>query len=528
MPLIPTTMTSRLNAAYNPKGPGDTLHRLFSELGIFSNIIVSASYHKRSGRLLSANLLYKSLQLVIEEHPALAIITQRQPSLKKAGSRRLWKARLKSINMEDCVSFIDGFDDSEPGMRKLLEKAHNEWFDTEAKMPLWKLIVVNRFRVLFIFHHSVCDGIGGTEFHRSLLTALNKFAKDDVISTSCGLTVNTPDTPLSMDAIQIFQEQKRSTSMLRIVLLYVWLLVLRFCLRKKDWVFSDAVYTMAVPDMAGTRSDEERSVTRLQSLCLSPPVLAKCLDACKKNQTTFTSLLVTLIDTTLATDIYPASKYRILATQINLRRYVKQEDNVTNLASTITQASPIGAHRKAGKEPSSLSPDSVSPTETRLVEGEVVMEHDLFWELARKHHATLKKALAENKNTTPVPIQDLLLLSTAGEGEEALAAHVFPGIGVMAERAYSISNLGAFEQQTDGDGDQGGEETGPWRIGAIEFSCAATKPCCGYVLYFAVLSLKGGACMINITHVKGVLEDERVTMMIDRIEQRLNALLEIS
>lgn len=97
-----------------------------------------------------------------------------------------------------------------------------------------KLIVVNRVHVLFIFHHSVCDGIGGTEFHRSLLAALNTFAKDDVISTSCGLTVNTPDTPLSMDAIQIFQEQKRSTSMLRIVLLYVWLLVLRFCLRKKD------------------------------------------------------------------------------------------------------------------------------------------------------------------------------------------------------------------------------------------------------------------------------------------------------
>lgn len=119
---------------------------------------------------------------------------------------------------------------------------------------------------------------------------------------------------------------------------------------------------------------------------------------------------------------------------------------------------------KAGKEPSSLSPDSELLTETRLVEREVAMEHELFWALARKHHATLKKALAENKNTTPVPIADLLLLSTAGEDEEALAAHIFSGIGVMAERAYSISNLGTFEQRTGGDDDQGGEETGPWRI----------------------------------------------------------------
>jgi hypothetical protein len=136
----------------------------------------------------------------------------------------------------DCVSFIDCYGDSEPGMRNLLEEAHNEWLDIEAKaLSLWKLIVVNGVHVLFIFYHSVCDGIGGTEFHWSVLAALNKFAKDDVISTSCGFTVNTPDTPILRvyGCNTDFSRAEAFTPMLQILLLYVWLLVLRFCFRER-------------------------------------------------------------------------------------------------------------------------------------------------------------------------------------------------------------------------------------------------------------------------------------------------------
>jgi hypothetical protein len=431
--------------------------------------------------------------------------------------------------MEDCVSFVDDYDDSDIGMRKLFQKVHNEWFDTEDRTrPLWRVIVINRVHVLFIYHHAVCDGVGGTSFHQSLLAALNKVSKEDYTSSSYSVIASTPDTPLPADAIAVFQEQTRSSSILRIILLYVWLRILSLFLRKRDWVFSDANYSMKIPAVVnGPRSEEDRCVTRLQSLRLSSSVLANCLEACKKNNTSFTSMLVTLIDTTLATDIYPSSKYRVLATQINLRRYATQKDNIRNLGSTLTQASSVSAHRKVTKESSLSSPSESSP-ETPLVETGVAMDRLFFWELARKHNNAVKRALADDKNITPVPIQDLLLLSKVSEDEEAVAAQILPGIGVMAEHSYCMSNLGVFEQRVGGDGNgmHGDEDTGPWKIGAIEFTCSATAPCCGYLLYFAVLSLKGGACMINISYVKGVLEDERVKMILERIELRLTALLE--
>ena len=498
---------------------------LFSDLGIFANVVVSASYHQRSHQPLSANLLFKSLQIVIGQHPLLSVIFRRQSSLTKAGNHQLWKARLNSINIEDCVSFLDDYDDSDIGMRKLFEKVHNEWFDTEDKTrPLWKVIVVNRVHVLFVYHHAVCDGIAGTAFHQSLLAALNKVSKEDYTSSSSSFIASTPDTPFPADAIPVFQEQSRSSSIIRIIILYVWLRILSLFLRKRDWVFSDANYSMQVPAVVnGPRSEGDRCVTRLQSLRLSSSVLTSSLEACKKNNTTFTSMLVTLIDTTLATDIYPSSKYRILATQVNLRRYAAQKDNIRNLGSTLTQASSVSAHRNVTK-------DSLlrSSPETLLGKTEVAMDKPLFWELARKHNNSLKRALTDEKNITPVPIQDLLLLSKSNDDEEAVASQLLPGIGVMAEHSYCMSNLGAFEQRVGGDGNgmQGDEETGPWKIGDIEFTCSATAPCCGYLLYFAVLSLKGGACMVNISYVKGVLEDERVTMIIDKIELRLKALLE--
>ena len=60
----------------------------------------------------------------------------------------------------------------------MLQVEHNTWFNTGDKTkPLWR-VVVNGSKVLFVFHHSVCDGRSGTIFHRSLLAALNKVVRE--------------------------------------------------------------------------------------------------------------------------------------------------------------------------------------------------------------------------------------------------------------------------------------------------------------------------------------------------------------
>ncbi|KAK9372128.1 uncharacterized protein V1513DRAFT_265244 [Lipomyces chichibuensis] len=152
-------------------GPFETMFNLFHELGIQSNILVSATYtHSKSE--LTAAVLFEALRVVIDQHPALGILGVDQPSQKKKGNHRLWEARLNAINLTDCVEFVR-HDGEDQGLRRIIEKSHNEWFDTEDRArPLWKLVVVNNTHILFVYHHMIADGLsicvssefaGGTE-----------------------------------------------------------------------------------------------------------------------------------------------------------------------------------------------------------------------------------------------------------------------------------------------------------------------------------------------------------------------------
>ncbi|KAN0103245.1 Alcohol acetyltransferase [Hyaloscypha variabilis] len=497
-----------------PACPSDTLHKVLNELGLFSNIIALASYHQPNDQPLNRTRLFQALQLVINQHPNLSNILVSQPSPDGKDSHQVWKARLKSIDLEKCVSFIDGYDDSESGLRRLLQKAHNTWFNTEDKtLPLWNLIVVNHTHVLFALHHSVADGIGGTAFHSALLAALNSVSKPSPASS----VTPSPDNELPDDNIVIFSSQNRKASILRIILSCIYLLILRTLLPRKYWFFSSATYSMAVPPFTARGHAENRTKTKVQSLRLDHSILSKCLSACKKNNTTFTSLLATLIDVTLATDIYPNSKLRILATQVDCRRYAKQEDNIMNLASTISQTSFVSQYRKAG-----IAPISTNSSESSPLLGIKLIDCQLFWKLARKYNEWLKDGLSEANGKTPIPVQDFMVMSSFRKEEEAFAKQILPSIGLTTERAWSLSNLGVFDGQVT----EGEEVEGPWRIGNVEFSVASTKSCVGYMLYFGVVSLRRGDCVIHVTYNEGALEDEMVLRMLGSMEQRLGYLLE--
>jgi hypothetical protein len=82
---------------------------------------------------LTTNNLFRALRVVIEQHPSLYVLGLPRPSSKKEGSHRAWKARLKSIDLEDCTTSIDNYDDAELGMQAIFQKTHNEWFDLEDR-----------------------------------------------------------------------------------------------------------------------------------------------------------------------------------------------------------------------------------------------------------------------------------------------------------------------------------------------------------------------------------------------------------
>ena len=50
----------------------------------------------------------------------------------------------------------------------------------------------------------------------------------------------------------------------------------------------------------------------------------------------------------------------------------------------------------------------------------------------------------------------------------------------------------------------------------------------GAALYFAILSVKGGACVMNVDYQEGVLKDDLVERVISGVERRLLEVLELT
>lgn len=464
---------------------------------MFSNIIIAASYRHKNNEPLTSRILYDALRIVIEQHPALYLTSLLRPSSKKEGNHRGWNGRLKNIDLEGCTTFLDNYDDSELGIQALFQKTHNEWFDLEdSTRPLWRLIIVNHVHVLFVWQHLVCDGKGGIAFHKSLLAALNKVAGEGNLATVTSNIVKTSTKPLSTDAAVQYKESGYKPSIVLTIYKVIGLILFRLWYGQRNMFFSDAVYSKKVP-VLGQAKKEDRCVTSIQGFRLSPTTLKNCLVACKKNQATFTSLLATVVDITLATDVYPLSKARILIRQIDLRRYLPQTDNMVNMSSAIGRVSRVNKYRE--------------------VDGELLPNSSRFWDLAREDSAWLHAHLSEAKGKTPEPIRDSLIPTP--EDEEPFASQIMPNISIAAEGSYAISNLGAVDRNFDHV-----EGHGSWELGAIEFSCCATAPCVGSLFYFAVLSLKGGGCAVNVSYEKGVLPDEKIQSILEKVKQRMTSI----
>jgi hypothetical protein len=299
---------------------------------------------------------------------------------------------------------------------------------------------------------------------------------------------------LPIEAAVLFRKRGYTPNILASVSKIIGFTLFRLWYGQRIFFLNDAVYSKKVP-VLGQVKEKKRCVTSIQSFRLKPVILEKCLLACKRNQTTYTSLLATVIDMTFAIDVYPLSKARMLKRQVDLRRYLPQIDDMVNLSSTVSRVSRVYIFREARRE---SSPNSSG-----------------LWELAREHNHWLQDYLSDLKHPTPISIRDSMFPTP--EDEESSATKIVPHIGVAAKGSYTISNLGAVDSNFDCI-----ERHELWGLSAIEFSCCATKSCIGSLLYFAVLSLKGGDCVINANYEKGVLKDEQVQVIVEKINQRLS------
>ncbi|KAJ5917575.1 hypothetical protein N7466_011129 [Penicillium verhagenii] len=445
--------------------------------------------------------MYKALPLVISEHPALATILVDQPSMKKMGRKRTWQARLKRICFKDCVRFIDDVAGKEH-FTQLLQVEHNTWFNTDDKTkPLWR-VVVNGSQILFVFHHSVCDGRSGMIFHRSLLAALNKVTRkqeesgqEDIFPTD----FNVPNYELMPESMALFRLLGMRFNIYIGLLSYLFSILVKFFLRKNYTFFTDVIFKDNFPSKDNPVPLPERPVTKLERICLSPSQLEASLNACKKHKTSFTALIGTLIHVTLACEVYPVAKLGLSYFAIDLRRFLPAEYSsiIGNYVSSHQSNQWLNIYRQAG---------AMSPAiDTQIAH---------MWQLSQRTKADLDSAMLTHH--TPLPVANALGLTAIGEDDETIMTGIYHVLDVAVTKSFCVSSL--VEPNF--------ESFGPWQLESAEFSVSAQKSQVGPMLYFAMASVKDSQCVINVSYEEDILQNGVVRRILEGVERRLIMLLE--
>lgn len=461
--------------------------------------------YAKEGQLLTRSKVLEALAKVINDQPALSVIGVSQPSETKAGNHRLWEARLPTLRVQDCVEFLNI-----PGnvhLARIFEDVHNQWFDTQnTTKPWWKLLIVNGRYAVFVFHHSIGDGLSGYAFHRSFLAALNTNE-----ASSKSLFSVTEDNFAIRQLVKAltpspFSQIDDKMSWIYAIYSFLFWEILRFFIDQKHFLFSDAVYSKAYPTFAKPFPDEEKTRTKVELLRIDSETVMKSLSQCRKHNTSFTALLHTLIQVTLAADTYPNAKLGFSQIAVNIRPLLKIDpgrDVFTNAASAYYRVQPLGIYRACAKIPAS-PPASASP--------EIFIDAPGVWKLAKAYKQHLNHATYKSGTV----MQDFLVCKTFEGDMEDLS---FFGHALYQNNSFLISNLGVFEPRED-------MVNGGWTVKEVSFSAAAIRATLGdFGIVFDVASVKGGDCLISATYEDSVLKDEMVKAVLTAVLARIKLLV---
>ena len=486
-------------------GPLELLTHLFHDLGIQSNVLVCAEYFK-DGQLLTKSKVLEALAEVIHDHPALSIIGVSQPSETREGNHQLWEARLPTLRIQDCVKFLTIQGDVD--LARVFENAHSQWFDTkDTTKPWWKLLVVNGRYAVFVYHHSIGDGLSGYAFHRSFLTALNA---DEMTSEALGVVAHDNfliQQPFKMPTPSPFDHIDGKLSWIYIIYCFLFWSILRFFVNQKYFLFSDAIFSKDYPSLAKPFPVEMKTRTKVELLRVDGDTMTKCLSECRKHKTSFTALLQTLIQVTLAADFYPKAKLGFSRLAVNLRPLLRVNpgrDVFTNAVSTYYRVQQLGRYRScANKRSPSQAPVSIQG---------IAIDVPAVWELAKAYKQDLNRATYK----TGTIMQDFLLCKIFDRDMEDVS---FYGHGTFQNNSFLISNLGVFEPRED-------MADGGWSIKEVGFSAGAVRATLSdFGIVFDVASIRGGNCLISATYEEGVLKDEMVKEVMMALLARIKLLV---
>ncbi|KAF4984008.1 hypothetical protein FZEAL_713 [Fusarium zealandicum] len=480
---------------------------LYHRLGIWSNILVAAHYTSVDGNGLTKEVLLDALGTVAMSHPSLWQVFVKRPS-SNPGCHGLHTAVLRTIDLDKCIEYLDD-DQGEPGITSdILEYAHNEWLWTadEPDRPLWKLLVKGR-NIIFVYHHSLGDGVSGMVFHRELLAALNS-----PTVTKTGGAEHRPNTIIhANDAAQVPLEPEDVWDGKDSFMEMLWTTIVSWFVAL--YYGNARIYANLPPPKPRLQSatavaePHQRTVTRISLYRIPANEMSLIIKACRANQTTFTPLLLTMLTIVLATEFYPDAKVGATRFNFDLRPYLPMSRIGGGTANgTIVNAS-AGWQRWHR-----LAPFRRVLTTKADETGTPLLDREAVWGLVKEYKEDM------TRSTSGKALRNWISVKRAGTDLENLV-NAFEPIGAAVRHTFSVSNIGAFSEVRAGDEER---DRGLWQIDDMQFSAGAVNGNQGtHGAIFHVGGVRGGDTVINATYEDGVVSREMAEGIVKRAVARI-------
>ncbi|KAK7203257.1 alcohol acetyltransferase [Myxozyma melibiosi] len=281
-------------------------------LDFYRSVVVWVQYEHE----ITSESLYTALTKLVLDNSALCCRISLSPDKK---SQRV--AMLKEIDLADLVSFEEG-DESTESLERLLMHNHDKKTEyTDDSKPLWRLVVYNMRYVLFVFDHSVFDGMSG----RLFVSKLSELLQNSSVPSDSTVPSTVVSVPADMTPPPRFEELTKMDPPLFYVLKALSAeFAPKWLFPKKD-PRNASVYAPMFHPVADYK-------VRLRTF--STEESEKLLAMTRKHNTTITALLASTLCTALNQTI-EGSRDLEVRIPVNGRRFIEKSTDIPDPSGLI-------------------------------------------------------------------------------------------------------------------------------------------------------------------------------------------------
>ncbi|RGP70862.1 hypothetical protein FLONG3_7318 [Fusarium longipes] len=451
----------------------------FHLMGLYRSVVVSATYSIPSGKQSDGAIL-AALGSLIAENPMLRV------GIKDEGSTDAYFTHIPEMKLSNFVEFRTSASDT--SFNKDLENlhcwCHDQIFQDVETRPPWRVFVLRPVgetpgfeAVVFAYHHSLMDGMGGRLFHEKLLEKLNSLPQDP-----------SPPGILSFPESPVLPEPQDK------VIDYTTTFSHRF-LSVLNWM-RPSFLGPATHDIWSAEPIEfsRPHKTRLVTLDIPAVVVESVLEATRSHRTSVTGLLHALALASLSRRVPDAPGFTS-ATPISMRPYISHTAD-PGLKQALFGCVSGTAHEHRSVEVNAL----------RSAKGEAL--DGLVWSRARKIKDELKQ------KTSSLPANDgLQALNSITDWTDFLVERD----GQKRKRTWEVSNIGMLTQAAE----NGDDKRTIWHAMFTNGPMVSSDP-----MSISVISVKNGTLTLGITWNDGVVDDQLMEGLREDLESCLNQLHE--